>query len=330
MNYTDTKIRRDIERAQQRTAMADLHKLEPREAARRLDRYCPHCKALQVPRVKHYVLPWLGEERPTFVWPDRCGCPEETEAATDAGKARTRQAKIQEQANWDSVLDEAGLGLDVVGWLRAAHFDNFSHRPEWPAAKEKKEYVYQYAEQMVNGGLGDKSFLLLFGDYGTGKSHLAASVVRYALDAGWRECHYCEWTRWTERVKESWNDHVDTTGLHAKLREGKLVVLDDLDKKAPTGWTREVLYPILNHRYNIAAFTVLTFNVGPGDADEDAPGRLAIEQYLGRAILDRVMERAFLAVEFSGPSYRSGAQVPAQEAMPWNWNLYNGQDEDEG
>jgi hypothetical protein len=47
-------------------------------------------------------------------------------------------------------------------------------------------------------------------------------------------------------------------------------------------------------------------NYGPGDVDAAAPGRLALEAYLGRAVLDRVIGAAFDVIEFSGPSYRSG------------------------
>jgi len=316
-----TNIQQQAEAREQRAKVDRLHLLGPERAAEELGRYCAYCGTLQVPRVERYELPWLREPRPAFIWPDRCGCAAEERALVEAKERGEKRTLDERRREREKRLDDAGL----VGWMRGATFDTFLPRPEWPDAEEKKRAVYQYTELMLGGALGDKTFLLLFGDYGTGKSHLAAATARAALDAGWRGVRFCDWTRWTERVKESWNGDRDTGSLHADLREGHFVVIDDLDKKRPTDWTREVLYPIINHRYNVAAFTVLTFNVGPGDADEDAPGRLAIEQYLGRAVLDRVMERAFLAVEFSGPSYRSGARVPAQEKNPWYW--YNGRNE---
>ena len=88
--------------------------------------------------------------------------------------------------------------------------------------------------------------------------------------------------------------------------------IDDLDKKDPgrSGWAREELYTVLNHRYNAQLPTILTFNYAPVEADPNAPGRLRLERYLGRALVDRVIGAAFDVVAFDGPSYRSG--------VPWH------------
>ena len=85
-------------------------------------------------------------------------------------------------------------------------------------------------------------------------------------------------------------------------------MIDDLDKRSATEWSREVLFSVVNERYNKGVPTVLTFNHGPGDRDPKAPGRLALATYLGEAVLDRIVGAAFDVIDFDGPSYRSGVK----------------------
>lgn len=183
----------------------------------------------------------------------------------------------------------------------------------------------KYADDLLNwrltpNGLGPNNWLILYGQYGNGKSHLAAAVIREALAHGWttpstgsgRGCYFRVWTEYLKRLQASWKPRPDDleaeaeADIVAELQDGRLVVIDDLDKKDPTVWTRGVLYGVLNYRYNAELPTILTFNFGPDDADPRAPGRLALEEYLGRASLDRLIGAACDVIEFGGPSFRSG------------------------
>jgi len=92
----------------------------------------------------------------------------------------------------------------------------------------------------------------------------------------------------------------------AELTTGWLVVLDDLDKQNNTDWERETLYTFLNQRYVGLLPTVLTLNTALDAPDPLAPGRLALERVMGRAVLDRIYEVCWGVVEFDAPSYRSG------------------------
>ena len=87
-----TKTGEEVKRRQhqtwtkQRADLGRLLSLGPERAARELDRRCPHCGALMVPRVESFYLPGEGGERETFIWPSRCGCPEEAAALIEQGK----------------------------------------------------------------------------------------------------------------------------------------------------------------------------------------------------------------------------------------------------
>ncbi len=48
----------------------------------------------------------------------------------------------------------------------------------------------------------------------------------------------------------------------APYREAELLVLDELGARRPTDWARDVLYGLLNTRYNRRRLTILTTNFG--------------------------------------------------------------------
>lgn len=305
-----------------RNESARLLRLGPDQIAEELDRRCSYCGALIIPSVEEYSLPWRDETRQVILWPNRHGCQDEGTALAREAEEREQLARQRRRELWLHTLDRAGL----VGWLGEATFDNFILREDWTDVIRCKEQVVAYTRLLLDGEL-TTPWLILYGGFGTGKSHLAAAIVRQAMDAGWRDCYFRVWTDYLRRLQASWrrnqngNEGEVEADIVAELQKGRLAVIDDLDKRPPTGWTREVLFTVLNHRYNAQLPTVLTFNYGPDDADPKSPGRLALEEYLGHAVLDRLIGAAFDVVEFDGPSYRSGVLWKGQN---------DGKDENEG
>ena len=297
--------------AQYRNNLVMPSKASPEEAAAQLDHHCPYCGALLIPRIETYDLPLMRDgKRTMFIWPDKHGCSEESAAlgqqAIELSDAKTQQQLVE----YKTMLVKAGL----IGWLADANFDNYATREEWPISADNWQRVWAYISALLDGSIGDKKWLILYGSFGMGKSHLAAAAIQEALNAGWHQCYFRVWPEYLRRLQASWNRQKDDAGewvgeneaqITEELQGGKLVVIDDLDKRQPTDWSRSVLYTALNHRYNAQLPTILTFNYGPDQADPKAPGRLALENYLGGAIFDRLIQSAYDVIEFNGPSYRS-------------------------
>lgn len=282
------------------------------EAAALLDRRCPYCDALLIPRIETYDF--RGAPREMFVWAEQHGCPQElTGLQSLAIQTIVDQLEAEKEAQ-AHMLNRAGL----VGWLGSVNFDNFAARGDWPEAVQCRDKAREYSEMLLSGTiLPSQNWLILHGNYGTGKSRLAASIIRAALESGWTKCYFRVWPQYLERLKASWHrekwegDEPQETeaDIIRELQEGNLVVIDDLDKKPATDWTKSSLYTVLNHRYNAELPTILTFNYGPHDADGKAPGRAALEAYLGRAVLDRILGATYDIIDFNGPSYRSGVTL---------------------
>lgn len=282
-----------------------LSRLSPEAAAAERDRHCAHCGDLLIPTIREVYLPHLGRNRRTVMWPELHGCDEEKSHLA-------KQEFIIDAREWGARMSQAGL----TGKLASATFETFTDREDWPGAAECRGRAMAYTQAMLAGGLGQSTWLVLYGNYGTGKSHLAAAIVRHALAAGWQRCYFRAWTSYLGRFKAAWDRQRrgDYSGeseddIIKELQHGDLVVVDDLDKRKPTtDWPLSILYTVLNERWQHDLPTVLTFNYGPEDADPKAPGRLGLEGFLGKAVIDRMIDAAFDTISFGGPSHRSGLE----------------------
>jgi DNA replication protein DnaC len=111
-------------------------------------------------------------------------------------------------------------------------------------------------------------WFVMFGNYGVGKTHLAASIANELLRRQWQVLF---------TVVPDLLDHLRSTfgpssevkyDERAELvRNVPLLVLDDLGTENTTLWAREKLFQIINHRYNERLATVFTSNRRPEDID---------------------------------------------------------------
>jgi DNA replication protein DnaC len=301
MDYQPT-IAQQIKQAElnrMRTESQRVSQLSKDELLSERGRMCPHCLQPLIPTLLEYQL--LGEPRQKWIWPSRHGCAQELVYL--AGHAQQAEITRQAQADIDrrKRLERAGL-TDLI---ETYTFDRYADRTDWPASVTVRARVKAYAYAITGSTLNGKPWLVLHGAYGTGKSHLAAAVVRFCLDEGWHDGAFRVWTSYINRLQATMDKarHVDDEFGHetqadimAELKRGSVVAIDDIDKQPATEWTRSKLFDVINTRYNHLTPTILTFNTDLEDRK--------IQDYIGAAVLDRIMQHAYDIVEFKGPSYR--------------------------
>lgn len=277
---------------------------EPEQVIEERTRTCRHCGQPIIPRIWKHDRPGRLEkvETRTLIIPDKHGCPEERIYLANL-ETETRERAIKDE--WQLAMKRAGL----TGWLSQATFGNFNTEG-WDGLPHIFGRVKSYAYAVSRNALNGSPWLIMYGGFGTGKTHLSAAIIHHLMGEGWRGCYFRVWPEYLNRIKASWNHRDDPQWetddqIAAELQKGKLVVIDDLDKQQPTEWVKGILYAALNYRYNEQLPTVLTFNYGPEDKDTKA-NRLALVEYLGGAVLDRLMHVAFDTIHFDGPSHRSG------------------------
>ena len=167
----------------------------------------------------------------------------------------------------------------------------------------------------------DDRWLLLWGDYGTGKTGLAVAALRERVRAGCTAARFITVPDLLTRLRHSY-DRPETARaasgrqttereLLDDLLEASLLVLDDLGAERATDWAVERLFGVLNRRHDWHRQTVLTTNLSPRQLAEHA----------GQRIVWRIVEmcrrgdeeRARYLVELRGPNLRdqsSGRERP--------------------
>jgi len=251
---------------------------------------CAYCKGVLAPTV--YDDP-INEGHVYVIQRDHCGCSGETDALRREREQAKKGLRDFSSAEWVIGLSRTGL----TDWLTGATFDTFDAQDTTQA--EPLRVSRSYCADLLKGELGSHPWLVLWGQYGTGKTHLSAAILHEALANG-KTCRFRVWPQWLEQLQATFDGVGNSSQVVEDLKSGQVVVIDDIDKQHPTksGWAEEKLYTALNHRYNTGKPTILTFNRPP----------VEMTPWLGPAVVDRIIERSYACVEFTGASHRSGRQ----------------------
>lgn len=131
---------------------------------------------------------------------------------------------------------------------------------------EGVERAYQRAREFAER-FPDEDYpvkwLIFFGNYGCGKTHLAAAVANHALRH--LRVLFANVPDLLDHLRSTFGP-TSEVGYDARfetIRDIPLLVLDDLGTENTTPWAREKLYQIINHRYNSKLPTVITSNRDP-------------------------------------------------------------------
>ena len=106
-----------------------------------------------------------------------------------------------------------------------------------------------------------KKGLYFYGGAGTGKTFLASLVAReYALQS--KSLVFGDVPLLLSELKRTFNDRtLSTEGLLDRYCQSKLLVLDDLGAEQITDWSVDILYQIINSRYNNEKPIIITSNL---------------------------------------------------------------------
>lgn len=177
------------------------------------------------------------------------------------------------------MLSESNLGRR----FEDRTFENFD-RGQFPTAYEK---VKAYAE-----GFGSNcgESLLLTGNPGTGKTHLAAAATNYIVKELGMPVRFGSFLELLENLKKGFGSADD---LGRELVDVPLLVIDDLGKERQSEWSNAVLYRVINGRYENYAPVIITTN-------EDLQ---TLRHNVGEATFSRIIEMCD-GVSMNGEDYR--------------------------
>ncbi len=235
---------------------------------------CEHCNkyiaaiTVEVPqlRIKNKILP-------------TCECVVERE-----------EAKIREAQNFAKKREiEKLFSISNLGErFSKSTFESFLDRNGSETAyKVAVKYVKTFKEW--NG-----ESLMLWGEPGNGKTHLAAAIVNELSKKGYIVV-FQSVPELLQRIRSTFNSEnkENETQIMRALLECDLLILDDIGAEKTTEWVEEKLFNIIDGRYRKELPTLYTSNLEPKE----------LKHQVGKRSYDRMVETS-LTVKNEAASYR--------------------------
>ena len=205
--------------------------------------------------------------------------------------------------SWDSPIVAALLGEWARG-LQQQRFETF----ETPTVSLERdaEAAWQFAEK-------PEGWLVLVGQVGAGKTHLAAAIKNYRDEHG-EPTLFMTVPDLLDYLRATYAPSSDVTydrGFDA-VRNAPVLILDDYGAHSSTPWAEEKLFQLLNYRFNDRLPTVITTNLPLDQPAELQPGQQQELRIFSRLVAEgfsRVMRLEPL------PSKRPGIALREPSAL---------------
>lgn len=208
------------------------------------------------------------------------------ELSKQAAEKLAQERREARQRNSDDLLKRASIPSRYV----TATLEHASAR-QAEAYRLAREFVSGFDERLRSG-----SGLLLLGDVGTGKTHMACAIAN-ALRLQLRPVLYCTALEAVMLVKASWkrgDDGMTEYDVYARFGEPDLLIIDEIGVQMGSDFERMVLTSIADIRSRNCLPTIVISNLEPKE----------IYKLLGERMYDRLVGFDAKLVRMEGPSMR--------------------------
>ncbi len=194
---------------------------------------------------------WVVEEREGIRAARRCGCLAAQRAGRNADAAQ------------------------IPPKYAAASLENFSTRPENPyAMPQMQNAVIAVRAYTRDFPMAPKPGLMLIGNTGTGKTHLAVAALKLLLAKGHQGIFF-DYQNLLERIRSSYDStsgQSDREAYRVAL-DAEVLLLDDLGAHRVTDWVEDTVTSIITWRCNHQKATIVTTNYPDPDAGSEVVTR---------------------------------------------------------
>lgn len=150
--------------------------------------------------------------------------------------------------------------LSILSLLAHMTFERFKQTPLAMSETEHHwlQHTYKTSYQFAESPSG---WLVLMGDYGVGKTHLAAAIANLRDKSG-HQALFIVVPDLLDHLRATYNPQstVSYDERFEHIRRAPLLVLDDLGTQSSTRWAQEKLFQLFNYRYMTRLPTVITLN----------------------------------------------------------------------
>lgn len=172
--------------------------------------------------------------------------------------------------------------------FKSCTFDNFDE------SKEKK-LILDYANNFkTNLDLGTS--LVLCGSTGLGKTHLSCALINKLIEQDLTKCIYAKAFDVLREVKDTYNKFCKYTfsDIQEKYTKTDLLVIDEVGVQFGSDTEKQILFEIINDRYENLKPTILVTNLSLGN----------LKEFVGDRVVDRMKENNGKIIIFTGNSFR--------------------------
>ncbi len=178
-------------------------------------------------------------------------------------------------------IDEKPPALFTFSWApefelqKSMTFDNF----DWKRVNlplEQRENLKEAFRVALDFAKSPDGWLVLLGEYGCGKTHLAAAIVNYRYQIK-KPALFIVVPDFLDHLRSTFSPEskISYDQLFESVKGTPLLVLDDFGEQTTTPWAQEKLYQVINHRYNARLPTVITTCYSLDEIESRMASRLA-------------------------------------------------------
>jgi DNA replication protein DnaC len=218
-------------------------------------------------------------------------CKSERLQQEDEEREHQRQARIKRMAQADA---ESSIHRIIPKRYLEKNFDNF-------VVSEKSQKIFevckQYAENFEENRTQGRC-MIMSGNAGTGKTHLACSIIKQVLLDS-HNCNSCLYTtvyKMIGDVKTTFSKSFSMTEQEAisKYTSKTLLVIDEVGLQFGSDTEKNIIFSILNQRYEDVKPTILISNLSIKN----------LSDFVGDRVIDRMKENGGISLNFTWESRR--------------------------
>ena len=176
-------------------------------------------------------------------------------------------------------------------------FDHY--KTENDSQKRALNGVIDYYKHAVKNYLTGMN-LILFGNYGTGKTMLMSILARSLAKDYLFQPYFVNLVDFMNEIKDTFNSSNNKTAKQTleKYSKSEFLFLDDIDKIKPTEYAKETIYSLVNYRTEHELPTIISANHTPEELDLN---------YFDEAIVSRLADiNNSKIIQFSHKNKRLG------------------------